>query len=197
MVCTTLASIMAFDCDLINRAETRKLFERSFMSQPLERPSSRLIRRRPYTGIAFLGGIAVGAALVYLFEPRVSARHRALLRDKTRSLANRSFRLGGKLSRHLSNRVRGLIAISTDALRQQGIDSDPKIESRVRATLGRTIPHPHAVVVTVLNGHVSLRGTLHPHEAGLVVRATERVRGVKGVENLLTPPMQEGASPIQ
>ena len=80
---------------------------------------------------------------------------------------------------------------------QEGLDSDAKIEARVRSALGRASKHAHTITVAVNDGRVSLRGPLAAHEAGVVVRATERVRGVKRVENFLTPPLSEGTSPMQ
>jgi len=144
-----------------------------------------------------MAGIAVGAVAVYLLEPRTRLRRQALLRDKTISLAHRSLYLSSKLSRHLRNRLAVLIAITTDIIRPEGFDSDTKIAARVRSELGRATRHAHAVSVVVEKGRVSLRGALPPHEAGVVVRAAEVVKGVRHVENLITPPLAEGQSPIQ
>ncbi len=151
----------------------------------------------PRIGLTFIAGVAVGAALTYLIEPRLRLRRQALLRDKTVSFAHQSLTLGSKLARHTRNRLQGLVAITSDLLRPEGIDSDAKIESRIRSALGRATRHAHSVSVTVDRGRVSLRGSLAPHEAGVVIRTTERVKGVKKVENLLTPPAEEGQSPIQ
>lgn len=148
-------------------------------------------------GVPFLVGVATGAVLMYLLEPRTRLRRQALLRDKTTSIAHRSVILGSRLSRHMVNRLQGLIAITSDLFRPEGIDSDAKIEARVRSVLGRATRHAHSVAVTVDRGHVSLRGSVAPHEAGVIIRATEHVKGVKKVENFLTPPVEEGQSPIQ
>jgi hyperosmotically inducible protein len=150
----------------------------------------------PRGGI-LLAGIALGAIAVYLLEPRTRLRRQALLRDKTWSLAHHSLYVAARLSRHLRNRIGGLIAITTDVLKPEGIDSDTKIAARVRSELGRATRHAHSVTVSVDKGRVSLRGALPPHEAGTVVRAIEVVKGVRGVENLITPPLAEGHSPIQ
>lgn len=151
----------------------------------------------PRIGLTFFAGVAVGAALTYFLEPRTRLRRQALLRDKTTSLAHRYAILGSKLGRHLRNRFQGLLAVSSDLFRPEGVDSDAKIEARVRSALGRTTRHAHSLSVTVDNGRVSLRGSLAPHEAGVVIRATEHVKGVRKVENLLTSPTEEGQSPIQ
>jgi hypothetical protein len=157
----------------------------------------RSTRNATKLGLAFFGGIAVGTALMYLLDPRAGTRRRIILRDKTGSLLHRSVRLSGKLARHLTNKLGGAIVLATDVARSPGRDSDAKVQARVQSTLGRTITHPRAVGVAVVNGRVTLRGTLAPHLAGIVIRATERVRGVRGVENLIVAPTEEVSPPIQ
>jgi len=167
------------------------------MKETLNRPITLHAARTPKIGVIFVTGIAIGAALTYLFEPRFRSRRQAILRDKTFSFARRSVVLGGKFSRHIRNRLQGLVAVTSDLMMQEGLDSDSKIEARVRSALGRASKHAHTITVAVNDGRVSLRGPLAAHEAGVVVRATERVRGVKRVENFLTPPLSEGTSPMQ
>jgi osmotically-inducible protein OsmY len=167
------------------------------MRQTLNRYSSLGLRQTPRVGLILLTGVVVGAGLMYFLEPRTRARRQAIIRDKALSLAHRSMIVGGKLSRHLRNRVRGILAITADLVTADTLDSDAKIEARVRSALGRATHHAHSITVAVKEGRVSLKGPLAPHEAGVVIRATERVRGVKRVENLLTPPMAEGTSPVQ
>ena len=167
------------------------------MQQPTKPFISTDLSRARRIGLPFIAGVATGAVLMYLLEPRARLRRQALLRDKTSSVARQYVTLGAKLSRHMRNRLQGLIAIASDLVRPEGIDSDAKIEARVRSALGRATHHAHSVAVTVDRGLVSLRGSVAPHEAGAIIRATEQVKGVKKVENFLTPPVEEGQSPIQ
>ena len=148
-------------------------------------------------GIAFLGGVALGSALMYLLDPRTGTRRRGVLKDKTTSLLYHYGRLSGKMTRHVRNKLEGLVSLTADLVRPSGVDSDAKVEARIRSVLGRTILHPRVVSVTVTRGKASLRGTLPPHEAGAVIRATENIRGVQSVENLLVAPIESHASPIQ
>jgi len=87
--------------------------------------------------------------------------------------------------------------MTADLIKPEGIDSDATIAARVRSALGRATRHAHTMTVEVQEGRVFLKGPLAAHEAGGVIRVTEGVRGVKRVENLLTPPMPEGTSPVQ
>jgi osmotically-inducible protein OsmY len=145
----------------------------------------------------FITGIAVGATLMYLLEPRTRIRRQALIRDQAVRIAHRSIVAGSKLSRHLRNRLQGIIAGTADLIRPQGVDSDAKVAARVRSALGRATRHAHTITVEVEQGRVSLKGPIAAHEAGGVIRATEGVRGVTRVVNLLTPPIPEGSSPVQ
>ena len=167
------------------------------MKEPLNRYSFLRLGRTPRVGLTLLTGIAVGATLMYLLEPRTRLRRQAILRDKAIRLAHRSVILGNKLSRHLRNRFQGLFAVTVDLIRPEAMDSDDKVAARVRSALGRATRHAHTITVEVQGGRVSLKGPLAAHEAGSVIRATERVRGVKRVENLFTPPIPEGSSPVQ
>jgi len=151
----------------------------------------------PKGGLVLLTGIAVGATLMYLLEPRTRSRRQAIVRDKALRLAHRSLTASGKISRHLRNRLQGVVAMTADLIKPEGMDSDATIAARVRSALGRATRHAHAITVEVHHGKVSLKGPLAAHEAGGVIRVTEGVRGVKRVENLLTPPMPEGTSPVQ
>lgn len=167
------------------------------MKETVNRYSFLRSDRTPRVGLIFLTGIAVGATLTYLLEPRTRLRRQAILRDKALSLAHRSITAGNRLSRHLRNRLQGIIAITSDLVRPEGSDSDAKIAARVRSALGRATRHAHTITVEVREGQVSLKGPLAAHEAGGVIRVAERIRGVRRVENLLTPPMPEGTSPVQ
>jgi CBS domain-containing protein len=54
------------------------------------------------------GGLALGAGLMYMLDPDVGRRRRALVRDKAMKYSNRTGRFVGKVGRDMSNRARGL-----------------------------------------------------------------------------------------
>jgi hypothetical protein len=65
---------------------------------------------------AWLGGIAVGALAMYVFDPERGRRRRALARDKAIHAAHvAGDRLGAK-SRDLSNRAKGFVAETRSSL---------------------------------------------------------------------------------
>lgn len=54
-----------------------------------------------------LAGVAVGATLMYLFDPHSGNRRRALVRDKTLSAGRKARKMAEAQSRHLGNKAQG------------------------------------------------------------------------------------------
>jgi uncharacterized membrane protein len=132
----------------------------------------------------FIGGLAVGAGLMYLLDPDRGARRRGLVRDRA---ARARHKLGGGLdatARDLGNRARGTVAEARSRLRREVVD-DVVLYERVRSTIGRAASHPSAINVTVSEGRVTLQGPVLEHELDDVLRAAGRVRGVTEVVNEL------------
>ena len=59
--------------------------------------------------LTILGAAGAGALLMYLFDPNGGNRRRALIRDKAVGLTNDARETIEAKSRHLSNKVRGLV----------------------------------------------------------------------------------------
>jgi hypothetical protein len=66
--------------------------------------------------LMLLGGVALGAGLMYILDPDRGRRRRALLRDQLVSASNKASDAVGKTSRDLSNRAQGVIAETSKAL---------------------------------------------------------------------------------
>jgi hypothetical protein len=58
---------------------------------------------------AILGGIGIGAALMYLFDPNGGNRRRAFIRDKAVALKNDAELAISGRAQDLSNRAKGLM----------------------------------------------------------------------------------------
>jgi osmotically-inducible protein OsmY len=71
------------------------------------------------------------------------------------------------------------------AVREEPVD-DTVLAERVRAAMGRVISDPHAIEVRVNEGCVTLKGPALQDEIGELVACTERVRGVRQVDNRLS-----------
>ncbi len=61
-------------------------------------------------GLLLLGGIGLGAGLMYMLDPDRGRRRRALVRDQLTSASNRASKALGRASRDLSNRAQGVVA---------------------------------------------------------------------------------------
>src|SRR5262249_24223535 len=135
--------------------------------------------------LIWLGGIGLGAGLMFMLDPDRGRRRRALVRDQMTHAARLLARATGATSRDLTHRIYGAMAESGNLFRREEI-SDDVLTDRVRARIGRSVSHPHAISVTVNNGHVSLSGPVLAHEEPRLLSGVSSVRGVKGVENVLT-----------
>jgi hypothetical protein len=131
-----------------------------------------------------LGGLGLGAALMYVLDPERGKRRRGLVRDKALHLSRKaSDRLDAR-SRDLRNRMRGAAA-QVKAMGKPDAVSDPVIEDRVRAEIGRVVSNPGAVEVSALGGTVTLSGPVLVNELDDLLSTAHRVRGVEDVENRL------------
>ncbi len=137
------------------------------------------------TLLGVIGGLGLGAGLMFIIDPSRGRRRRALIRDQMVHTGHLLARAIGVTSRDLSNRASGLLAIGNQIFEREAV-SNEVLSARVRARLGRSVSHPHAISVTVTNGHVTLSGPVLAHELARALAGLSSVRGIKKVENLLT-----------
>ena len=138
-------------------------------------------KRNPLT---LLGGVGLGAGLMYLLDPDGGRRRRALARDK----AVHGLKVSGKALRRTSvdvgNRTRGLVAGAGSLLRKGSAD-DHKLEGRVRSKLGRHVSNPSALQVQCQDGLVILSGPVLASELDKVLAKVQKIKGVHEVESRL------------
>lgn len=138
-------------------------------------------RRNPLT---LLGGLGLGAGLMYLLDPDGGRRRRALARDKAVHGLKVSGRALRKTSVDVGNRTRGLVAEAGSRLRQGSAD-DRKLEGRVRSKLGHHVSHPSAIEVRCEDGRVILSGPVLASEVDKLLSKVNKVKGVQEVESQL------------
>jgi hypothetical protein len=136
-------------------------------------------------GLAALGGLGLGAGLMFIFDPVRGRRRRALLRDQLAHAGRVLARATRTTSHDLNHRAYGMLAEGSH-LFQHDETSDEVLALRVRAKLGRSVSHPHAISVTVNAGQVRLSGPVLAHEVNRLLSGVSSVRGVKGIDNALT-----------
>ncbi len=145
------------------------------------------------TGV--IGGLGLGASVMYLLDPERGRRRRAMLRDGISARASDSGRFLKKSGRDLGNRARGLAAKTRNRVLPAGPVEDDVLAERVRSKMGRYVSHPGAIEVSAAAGRVTLRGPVLADEADGLVRAVESVRGVREVEDWLDLHSDPGSEP--
>lgn len=146
---------------------------------------------RPLATIA-LGAVA-GAAALYLFDPRMGGRRRAILGDRVGSVARRGAHRLGRLTRYAGltlastrGRVAGQISRDGDG---EYVD-DPTITDRVESQVFRDQDLPKGELnIDTVGGVVMIRGEVERADVmNEIIARTWRVEGVKDVRNLMHLP---------
>ena len=133
---------------------------------------------------SMLGGILLGAAAAYFFDPERGRRRRVMLKDKAVHFSNVKRNALQVMVKDFSNRSRGMLHEAKSLVRHEPID-DATLEARIRSHLGRCCTHPGPIHVSVEDGHVILDGDILANEIQPVVRAIKAMPGVYSVDNRL------------
>jgi osmotically-inducible protein OsmY len=145
-------------------------------------------------GVALVGGLGLGAALMYVFDPDRGKRRRALIRDKVDSAAHKLGDAAEKMGHDISNRAQGVVAETRSLFRFEEVPDDV-LEERVRSRLGRLPVEIGGLEVMAHDGIMTLRGAIGADEVPRVLRAARFVRGVKAVDNHLTVGLRQEDRP--
>jgi hypothetical protein len=135
--------------------------------------------------LLILGGIGLGAGLMYIFDPRAGRRRRALAYNRVRSYWHATGDYMAKTGRDVRNRTRGLVAEARTQLRGTDRPADTVLVERVRAQLGRVVSQSRAISVTADQGCITLKGPVPADEVNELLAAVESVPGVHVVVNQL------------
>jgi hypothetical protein len=143
---------------------------------------------------SLLVGAGTGAGLMYLFDPDLGNRRRALLRDQLVHAGHLTGDAMDATSRDMRNRARGVVAELRSHL-LPGDVSDDVLHERVRARLGQIVRYARSIETTVDDGFVTLRGPVLAADVARVVRRVGRVPGVRDVDNQLDVHAEPGDVP--
>ena len=145
---------------------------------------------------SFFLGLLGGAVLMYLLDPDRGARRRALVGDQLVHATHEARHFGSAAkagARDLRNRAYGTVAKARARLHDEPAD-DTILEERVRAALGRIVPHVRGIGVRANAGQVTLTGTISDDRIDQLVGGVERVRGVREVISRIRFPDRSDAS---
>ncbi len=134
--------------------------------------------------LRLLGGIGLGAGLMYFLDPRQGRHRRALVRDRLVHLAHEARDAADVTARDAANRAAGLWAEAKNSVTGRTAD-DRTLAERVRSRLGRCVSHPRTVKVVTGNGVVTLSGPILAGEVENLLAGVRAVPGVSRVENQL------------
>lgn len=131
----------------------------------------------------FLGGAAIGARLMYLFDPDRGRSRRVQLRDKAVRVIHLLRRESNKQVRNAANHLMGRILELRSSIRDRSTEiCDDIVLDRVRAQLGRDVRHLRMLDFRVENGCVIIEGPVLRGEAQKIRERLEKTRGVHDCE---------------
>jgi hypothetical protein len=120
-----------------------------------------------------IGGLLLGAGLMYLLDPREWRRRIAL-----------SDLVGHALPQSRDGRI-SKVSHAPEASAEYGSAADETLARRVRVEVERVAAHPEAIEVSAVNGVVALAGTIPIAELKPLLRRVADVRGIELIENRL------------
>jgi uncharacterized membrane protein len=141
-----------------------------------------------------VGGMGLGAGLMYWADPRSGRRRRARAHDKALHTVHEAEDAARLVARDLAHRTRGYFFKTLGRVRHEEVD-DKTLEARIRSALGRVCSHPQALQLNVTQGRVRLSGPILEAEHKRVVARVARVRGILEVMDDLEVHKQAGSHP--
>jgi osmotically-inducible protein OsmY len=144
----------------------------------------------------FLCGSAVGAGAVYLLDPSAGRRRRHVARDRAAGALRRGARRTARDLRFAGTQVQGRRHQLVHRLSRGPAPEldDAELEHKVESIVFRDRSVPKGQIsMNAERGYIVLRGQVeHAEMIAHLDEAVRKVRGVRGVENLLhlpgTPP---------
>ena len=137
--------------------------------------------------LPLIGGVTVGAGLMFILDPDRGRRRRALMRDKSIRWSRKTREFAGSASRDVRNRAIGMGATLKSWMQPGPPVPDHILAQRVRATLGMYSRHPSAIDVHVTDGVVTLSGPVLDDEVDDMCTAIRKIRGVAEISNRMEP----------
>ncbi len=171
--------------------QARELFARAPLARRSRRPGpNELLLARAeqmgiLKGILMLGCTGLGAGMMYVLDPRLGRRRRALVRDKAQAYWRHMGKFISQTARDARQRIYGLITETQTQLRGADVPEGAVLVARVRTQIGHVISPAGTVDVTAHQGRVTLSGSIPAHEVEKLLSAVASVAGVTAVVNRL------------
>jgi osmotically-inducible protein OsmY len=131
------------------------------------------------------GCMGLGASVMYVLDPRLGRRRRALVRDKAKAYWRRTGKFLSQTARDARQRTYSLIAETQTHVKGADVPEDTVLVARVWAQIGHAVSQVGTVNVTAHQGRVTLSGSIAAHEVEKLLSAVATVAGVTTVVNRL------------
>lgn len=129
--------------------------------------------------------LAIGAAIMYFFDPENGRRRRAVFRDRSAALVRDKEREIGRRTRYVAGKAQGVKHAIGRSDGQSEPANDPTIQHKIESEVLRYYPKG-AINVNVEEGVAVLRGQLRrPEQINALIDDVARVDGVTQVRSLL------------
>jgi osmotically-inducible protein OsmY len=129
---------------------------------------------------------AFGIAGMYMYDPVLGRRRRALLRDKCVRIRKAVTGTARVTLRDVKNPALGTVAEGRAALFEDRVKvNDALLRERVRSILGFVVRNPSSINVEASAGRVTLTGPVLTDEVQQLINGVRSVRGGYDVENRL------------
>lgn len=134
----------------------------------------------------FLGGIGVGAAIMYLLDRELGRGRRIRLVQGLGRAGDHLLNATRRFLRDVEHRGAGAVVDMLGRLQAPSIPDD-RLVARVRAAAGHVVDHAqaHALRVSASQGRVTLDGTVAAEDARRLVHRIAAIPGVRSVGNRL------------
>jgi len=162
------------------RRSARGVADRAASSMGYERPHSHIAGQ---TACA-VGSLALGAGLWYIFDPSQGASRRSWLVNKGGRILRETGEFLRVSGRYVSDKMHGVVAEGRTHLMNPPIPDETLVE-HIRAKLGHWVDNAGSIQVSVMNGHVTLRGTIPSIDIPKVCSGVLGLRSVVDVNNQL------------
>ncbi len=132
----------------------------------------------------FVGGVALGAGVMFLLDPTSGRRRRHLIRDKVFRGGREVTEAADSTAARIRNKARGLVAGTRSRFSSQDVE-DSVLESRVRSHMGHVVSNAGAIAIQANGGVVTVSGPVLAAEIDKVLSCISSVPGVHEVRSQL------------
>ncbi len=136
-------------------------------------------------GLFMLGGIGLGAGLMFILDPDRGKTRRAQARGQAGTLLHRAEAILETRTGGLGSRAQRLVTAATSVFRPPVV-TDEELVVRLHSELSRVLSNAGSIQVSVAHGRVTFSGPILAQDVRPLIESAARLPGVKHIDNHLT-----------